>query len=188
MEFLGTIFGSIFSGGATGLVGVILQRFADYKNKQLDLALEKQRGELEVQKRQMDLQVMQAEVAGKTRVAEIETAGASDVAATQAFQATMFSEPARYSAPQGLTVGQEWILVLLDCARGIVRPLLTVYLCGLTTYVWYQVRTVLEQQHLDAAAAMSVWHLVVGNILYLTTTCVLWWFGTRNQQSAPKLR
>src|SRR6266480_2181287 len=140
MELLSTIFGSIFSGGATGLIGVVLQRYADFKNKELDLQLEKQRGELELAKRQADLKAMEAEVAGKVRVAEVETAGASEVAATQAFAATMFAEPARYSAPQGLTVGQQWVLVTLDAVRGSVRPLLTLYLCGLTTYVWYQVR------------------------------------------------
>ena len=33
----------------------------------------------------------------------------------------------------------------------------------------------------------EMWGLIVGTILYLTTTCVLWWFGTRNKQEQPKI-
>lgn len=188
LELLGTIFGSIFSGGATGIIGVALQRFADYKNKQLDAQLEAQRAQNELDKRKLDLEITGKEWAGRVQVAVTEGESAKDVAASQAFATSLLREPERYSSTQGLTSGQQWILVLLDAARGIVRPLLTVYLCALTTYVWYQVRTVLSQQNLDAAAAMQVWQLVVGQILYLTTTCVLWWFGTRNKEKAPVIQ
>jgi hypothetical protein len=71
--------------------------------------------------------------------------------------------------------------------RGIVRPALTVYLCVLTTYVWLQVHQVLDKQPLSGSEALQIWQLIVGTILYLTTTCVLWWFGTRNKQQVPQL-
>src|SRR5205807_9529071 len=148
---LGTLFGSIFSGGATGLIGVVLQRFADYKNKQLDLQLEDQRAKNALEQRKLDLEITGKEWAGRMQVAVTEADSAKDVAERQAFAASIFKEPERYSSAQTLTTGQQWMLVLLDVARGIVRPLLTVYLCALTTYVWYQVRQVLGQQNLDAA-------------------------------------
>ena len=78
-------------------------------------------------------------------------------------------------------------MVSLDAFRGFIRPALTVYLCALTTYVWFQVRAVLATEDLDPAAVLDVWKMVVGTILYLTTTCVLWWFGTRNKQTQPKV-
>lgn len=188
MELLGSIFGSIFSGGATGLIGVIIQRWADYKNRQLDLQLERERRETEIAKRKADAEIMREEWAGRTKVAQEEGATAREVAESQAFAATLWKEPERYSNASKLTTGQQWVMVALDAVRGSVRPLLTVYLCALTTFVWYQVKMKLEGEQLDASAAMEVWQMVVQNILYLTTTVVLWWFGTRNKAPQPGAR
>lgn len=185
LEILGTVFGSIFSGGATGLVGVAIQRWADYKNRQLDIQIERERRETEIAKRRADAEIMREEYAGKLKVAQEEGATARDVAESQAFAETLLKEPERYSQGK-FTTGQQWILVLLDAFRGSVRPALTIYLCALTTYVWVQVRAELENQDISGDAALGVWRMVVGNILYLTTTVVLWWFGTRNRQQQPK--
>lgn len=188
MDVLATIFGSIFSGGATGLLGVLIQRWADYKNKQLDLQLEKERRETEIAKRKADAEVISAEWNGRLKVATAEGDTAKDVAETNAFAQTLFKEPERYSNAATVTPGQQWILVVLDALRGAVRPLLTIYLCALTTYVWFQVRELVAAENLDGTAAIEVWKMVVGNILYLTTTVTLWWFGTRNRQPQPPVK
>lgn len=188
LEILGTIFGSIFGGGATGLLGVGLQRFFDYKNRQLDLQLERERRETEIAKRKADVEVMQAEYAGKLKVAQEEGATAREVAESNAFAQSLLREPERYSNAASLSPGQQWIMVLLDTLRGSVRPLLTIYLCALTTYVWIQVKGALDDQELTSSAALEVWRMVVGQILYLTTTVVLWWFGTRNKSPQPRIQ
>ena len=184
-EVLGTIFGSIFSGGATGLIGVVLQRFADYKNKQLDMQLEQQKHENAVALRRVDAEIMAQEWAARTQVASVEAAGKEEVANAQAFERSYSLEPQRYAEGVKPTKAQAWVLILLDAVRGIIRPGLTIYLCILTTMVWYQAKAVLGQEDLDAEAAGDIWRMVVGTILYLTTTCVLWWFGTRNKQQQP---
>jgi len=96
-------------------------------------------------------------------------------------------EPKRYS--EGVPVGKAggFLLVLLDLFRGVVRPALTVYLCVLTTMIYYQARILIDREDLDPEQALQIEHLIVGTILYLTTTCVLWWFGTRNKQEQPKI-
>lgn len=179
MEALLGILGSVFSGGATGIIGVIAQRFADYKNKQLDMALEKQRGENELAKRKADAEIMAQEWAGRTKVAQTEGDTAKDVAASQAFAASLLKEPERYSNAGTVTPAQNWLLVLLDVLRGSVRPLLTIYLCVLTTYIWYQVRQQLSTEDLDSTAVLAIWGKVVDNVLYVWTACTLWWYGTR---------
>lgn len=184
---IGSLIGSVLSGGATGIIGVAVQRIADYKNKQLDLQLEKQRAADELAKRQVDAAIVKEESAAKVQVAMTEGEAAKDVAASNAFASTMWKEPQRYSDAAKLSAGQQWVMVGLDALRGIVRPGLTIYLCALTTYVWYQVRMLMGEAHIDPAAALDVWKLVVQTILYLTTTVVLWWFGTRNRQPQPKL-
>lgn len=187
-EILGLIFGNIFSGGATGLIGVVLQRFADYKNKQLDLQIELQKQAHEINMRKVDAEISAQEWAARTQVAQVEAAGKEAVADAQAFAASFGLEPNRYAEGVKLTQGQAWLMVALDALRGSIRPVLTVYLCLLTTLVWYQARAVLGAEQLEAEAAIEVWKMVVGNILYLTTTCVLWWFGTRNRQPQLKLQ
>jgi hypothetical protein len=187
LELLGLVFGNIFSGGATGLIGMIAQRFADYKNKQLDIEIERDRHKNAVEMRRVDAEIMKQEWAAKTKVAEVEAAGKEAVADAEAFAASYKLEPERYSDGVKPSRGQAWVLVLLDAFRGCIRPLLTVYLCALTTFVWWQAKTVLNAEDLDTAAALEVWKMVVGNIIYLTTTCVVWWFGVRNKNSGPTI-
>lgn len=184
---LASLLMSVVSGGATGLLGILFQRGFDFLHQR---ELNKQKAQdqaFEIEKRKIDIQVTQAEWSGRVKVAETEGATASDVAASNAFAASMFKEPERYSSGT-MTTGQNWVLVLLDFCRGIVRPALTVYLCALTTYIWWQVKQLLSVEDLEPTDVLEVWKLVVNTILYLTTTCILWWFGTRNKQEQPKLR
>lgn len=184
ITFLTTVFSSILSGGATGLLGVVFQRIADYKNRQLDLQLDKQRGELELAKRDKDAAIMREEWAGRTQVAQIEGDATKDAAESAAFAASLSGEPKRY-ADGKMTTAQTWLMVALDFIRGIVRPGLTIYLCVLTTLVYLQARELLAGQAMSATEALELVKMIVGTVLYLTTTCVLWWFGTRNKAPQP---
>jgi hypothetical protein len=186
-ELIGTIFGSVFSGGATGLIGVGLQRYADYKNRQLEMQIAKQKFDQDLALKQIDMQIMEKEWAGRVQVAQTEAEAAADAAASQAFAASYAMEPKRYS--EGVPVGKVsgFLLVLLDLFRGVVRPALTVYLCAISTLIYYQARDLIGRASLKPDQAMQIENLIVGTILYLTTTCVLWWFGTRNKQEQPKI-
>lgn len=182
-----SILGSLFAGGATGLLGVVFQRAFDWLHEREVLKQKQADQQFELEKRKIDIQVTQAEWAGRTRVAETEAGAAKDVAETQAFATSLLKEPERYSSVSSLTWGQNWILVLLDFLRGVIRPALTVYLCALTTYVWWQVKQLISTEDLDPDAVLEIWKMVVNTILYLTTTCILWWFGTRNKSPQPKV-
>jgi hypothetical protein len=183
LEILGTVVGSIFSGGATGIIGVVAQRFADYKNKQLDMHLEAQRQVNAIALREADAKIMAQEWAARTQVAQIETTGRTDVADAQAFAASYQLEPQRYANVATVTVGQNWIMVLLDAFRGAVRPMLTVYLCALVTVIYFLARDKVKAEDLDADQALDLLKLLIGTILYVWTTVTLWWFGTRNKQA-----
>lgn len=178
---------SIFAGGATGLLGMGLQRVFDWLNTREQAKLQKLKFDHELAMRDKDAAIMREEWQGKLRVATQEGETAREVADSKSFETTMLREPERYSYAPTLTKAQQWILVLLDFFRGVVRPLLTVYLCLLTTYIWWQVRQLIAVEELDVSNVVAVWLIVVKTILYLTTTVVLWWFGTRNRQSAPQI-
>lgn len=189
MGALETVFTSILSGGATGLFGIIVQRWADLRNKKLDLQANREKMDHEVRLRQVDAEIMAQEWAARTQMADIEAAGREAVADAQAF-ASSFNEPVRYSENVQPSKGQGWMLVVLDFIRGIVRPGLTVYLCAVTTLVYIHARDILASEGiaLSSDQAMDLMKLIVGTILYLTTTCVLWWFGTRNKQAPPQIK
>jgi len=185
MDSILGLVGSIFSGGVTGLIGIVVQRFADYKNKQLDMEIADKRAVQELRLREEDRLTIAAEYAGKDKVAQTEAAGAEAVADAEALAASFKMEPSTFIGDNKLSARQRWVFVVLDAVRGIIRPGLTIYLCALTTYVWMQVADKMSAMDLQSEAALEVWKLVVATILYLTTTCVLWWFGTRNKGKQP---
>lgn len=183
-DVVGTLVGSIVSGGATGIIGVIVQRIADYKNKQLDLAISKEKMAHEIALKKIDAEILAQEYAARVTVAASESNAKIEVADSQAFAAS-FVEPKMYSEGTGKSGLQSFAFVLLDLIRGVVRPGLTIYLCVITTYVYLQVKELMGVP-LDPTKGMDLLNQIVGTILYLTTTCLLWWFGVRNKQPAPK--
>lgn len=178
---------SILTGGATGIVGVIAQRAFDAWNKKQELDKLKAQWDHEAVMKDKDAAIMAQEWAARTRIAGVEADAAKDVAESNAFAESLKAQSIRYSEGHQTGPVATFFLVMLDVVSGMVRPLLTVYLCFLTTYIWYQVRSLLNNENITPADALELWKLVINTILYLTTTCVLWWFGTRNKQSAPKI-
>lgn len=179
MGVVETFFSSIISGGVTGLLGVAVQRFCDYKNKQLDIEVAKERMSHELLLRKADAEILEKEYAARVSVADIE-------ADSKAFSAS-FNEPIRFSEKVKYTESQGWLMVILDFIRGIVRPGLTVYLCILTTLIYMETREY-TGQNINEEKAFELMEMIVGTVLYLTTTCLLWWFGVRNKQLGYKLK
>ena len=145
------ILGSIISGGATGLLGTAIQRYADHKNKKLDFEHQKEMAQIQI------------------AIADKEWAGKVDVADSEAFKASLTSEPKLY--------GTKW----LDNLRGSIRPLLTLYLCALTTVIYIKASKLLHADLIIPEMAYDVLVQIINTVLYLWTTVTLWWFGTRNK-------
>lgn len=178
-----SLLGSILSGGVTGLFGVLIQRFFDYKSKKLDIEVEKAKFEHDLALRKADAEIMAQEWASRTKVVEIEERGKVDVADANAFAVALTNEPKLYSEKAILSTSQSWLFVLLDLFRGLVRPLLTVYLCTITTMIYIQAYRMLNTS-MSLEEAIGLLDKIIETILYLTTTCVLFWFGTRNKANA----
>jgi hypothetical protein len=178
---------SVLTGGATGLLGVIAQRAFDAWNKKQELDKLKAQWDHDAVMKDKDAAIMAQEWAARSKIAATEADAAKDVAQSNAFAVSLQAQAMRYSEGKQTGPFATGCLVLLDVVSGLVRPLLTVYLCMLTTYIWFQVRAVLHAETISPADALEIWKLVINTILYLTTTCILWWFGTRNKQSAPKI-
>lgn len=184
------VIGSVFSGGVTGLLGVGVQRFFDFLKVKQEISVLKLNHEHEINLRRVDAEIMEKEWAARAQVASIEAAGKAEVAAEQSFAASFASEPQRYSEKVKPGAFSGFVLVLLDFIRGIVRPGLTVYLCAITTMMYLEAKALIAVagEFMTPEQAIDIHRVIVSTVLYLTTTCVLWWFGTRNRQKAPGVK
>ncbi len=170
---------SIFGGGATGIIGAAISRYSDYKTKQLDNAHSQIMKENEIQMKNLDIKVIELEWAGRNSIATIEADARMDVADSQAFNTALNSEPKIYANSSKFTKAQNTIMVILDFIRGVIRPGLTLYLCAITTAVYLQAGTIIKDQPITIQHAVDIYIQISSTILYLTTTVVLFYFGSR---------
>lgn len=122
VSLIGTAISSILAGGATGLLGIVIQRFFDALNAKTNLAADKQKLDHEIEMRKLDIQITDREWAGRVQVAVKEGEAAEAVSANQAFASSLFKEPERYAtgeAPKNWAGYIGW--VLLVCADVIDR-------------------------------------------------------------------
>ena len=70
---------------------------------------------------------------------------------------------------------------LVDFLRGIIRPSLTVYLCGVTTWVTLMAWEIMQanEASISANQAVEIFNNTTSIVVYLTVSCVTWWFGDR---------
>jgi hypothetical protein len=68
-----------------------------------------------------------------------------------------------------------------DWLKGILRPGLTLYLTGVSTWVTYIAYNILQakQGALGADMAVGIFNEALSVVTYLTISCVTWWFGDR---------
>ncbi len=145
---------SILTGGATGLLGTILSFGTAYFK-------EKQKHAQEIELRRLDMEQARAEAEAASVRAKIEAEAATEQAELGALAASYKEAATRWSD------GDSRWLVAVDVIRGLIRPVLTLIFVALTGAVYFTTQ--------DAALRVRA----VETVLYLATTCVLWWFGAR---------
>lgn len=180
LEILGTLVTGILSGGATGLIGVGLQRFFDFKAKQQ---------EIEVVKLQLEnaKELAKIESERSTRAAEMDMEARFSEADSRAMVASFQADKAAYLDPTAQQrkgwVGAlaVFLMAVVDFSRGILRPGMTAYLCGLVTLMFFWVRELATQYgvKLTPEQTMQLMTQIIATILYVFTTTSVWWFGAR---------
>jgi hypothetical protein len=198
IELLGTLFTGILSGGATGLIGVCIQRYFDFKTASTNLeilkvnlaaATENLRIELASKERMAGREADVREAADRleAHTREIDALERSYQASVNAAatERPWVSDNAQEKSP---TV--RILLAIADFARGIVRPAVTVYTLILLTSVFYWVKTLYDKvgQPLTAAEVHDLGTNCLGTIFYLATTTTVWWFGVRPSSPAKPKR
>ena len=170
LDFLGNIFGAIASGGITGLIGTGITAFIEHKKQ-------KAANEHEEKMVALEQQTIKLEAEMAVKKTEAQYAGETEVAEANAF-ATSFSTDKATFVKSDDSLFTKILFTIVDFVRGMTRPILTFYLCSVTTWMGYKVYVL--SKGIQPAQAYALLNNIIYVVLYLTTTCCLWWFGTRN--------
>ena len=201
LSVIATLLSGVLSGGATGLLGVLLQRYFDLKHKQqeveivkLNLANSIELARMENEKAQIradaDKASMQIKADSDVAVATEDSQARESEADSRSLIAAMDADKSSYLLPAAQLRTGFWggvitmLMALVDFMRGALRPLLTGYLAILTTYIFVWAAGVTKDVGgLSQEQANHILVLVVTNVLYLSTVSCLFWFGSRPPNS-----
>lgn len=174
---------SLFGGGVLGFVGSIASNVMDYF---------KRRQEMKhlVTLKELDIELMEREWAYRERAAIRETEAELERSADELMAASYRHDRAAYAL--GLAADSRWAavcLVCVDMVRGLVRPCLTVLLIVMVWDTRNEVMDVVERAGpaltMSFDRAVAVYDKLVDLTVFLATTALSWWFGTRSKHQRP---
>lgn len=188
----------VIFGGVTGLIGSIVGGIFKYKTMKAQIELKKQDNAHEVAMVKAETEAMIMESKAQIAITRAEVEGAVELEDAKAYiQSQKEGNKSLFSnqwIEKLFSVQGKWQIITLplamlvatmfgltDFLRGILRPALTVYLCGTTTWVTYMAWTIMQthQISLTPTQASDIFIQVTSIVTYLTVSSVCWWFGDR---------
>lgn len=174
---LGAI-GSAASGGILGLFGTGIKMWADHKAEQAKQAFELQMRKLDQEEMTLEHSLKMKEVEAKANrdiaIANQNRMATEAQAAADVEQGEMALVQSSYAMDKA-TYGGGFV----DAIRGLMRPTLTLYFAILMAIIAYQLMQLNNGQWLDVSEAQAMLRDVVNACIFLATTAVTWWFGSR---------
>lgn len=160
----------VLTGGATGLIGTVISGgMKFFENKQRNAY------ELAVMDKEMEQMDKEAEIARDIK--ELDMEGKDRTAAWSALEASYKESTTRMSS------GDHPALVWVDVVRGLMRPFITLGLLAGIGVIYFS-----SAASLPAPDGTPMTVFIIQTVLYVGTTAVLWWFGTRNLSPSPSRR
>lgn len=156
------------AGAALGVFGAWLTKREERLDKKLET--EKALALARIHKEEALLEMEQALRLADKELSRTLTEGdlAAEAKAMEAFKASLGS----LSTSTGL--------VLVDSLRGLMRPLITLYLLCLASLVSFRLMTLTGGlEGLGKSGLTEAFAQILDQLLFLTTTAVTWWFGAR---------
>jgi hypothetical protein len=165
---VGDLILGVLSGGVTGLIGTVISGgMKFFENRQ------KHGHELAIM--QMEMQQMDKEAEIARDIKELDMESKDNQAAWVALQASYKESTSRMS-----TGDSAW-LIMVDVVRGLMRPVITLGLLVSMGIIYFTVAA-----ELTAPNGTPMVVSIIQTVLYVGTTAVLWWFGTRHLSSSPR--
>lgn len=182
----------IILGAVTGLIGNVVTGVMNYKTMKIKLTHEEKMIGLQTdamkEKAKMQIEITKNKIKGELDLADMEVYGKSQEAGNK----PMFSEKwieklftvtgwVKYFAiPFAVLMASAFAFV--DFLRGFMRPGITMYLTGLTTAITYMAWDILQTHGVEGMSvteSMGIYDRVITIVIYLTVSCVTWWFADR---------
>jgi len=170
---IGDALGAIMSGGLTGIVGSAITAFSEIKKQKMLFQHEEKMEELSIQ-------ALKMETEANLKLVEVETEGKITIADATTLAESYKADMATYSQEAQKGKVTSFLLVMVDVLRGLIRPLITFYFTVLISILFFRFYSLYSRLE-DLSKSAEILDNVVLVILYVGTTCILWWFGTRNK-------
>jgi len=183
---------NLIFGGITGLIGSITTSITNYK-------IQKLKNEHEVVMVKENTKAMIAETEANIKITQVEAEAAVELADAGAYlksietgNKNMFSQKwidnlfavqgwTRFIAiPVGVLIA--FLFGMVDFLKAFTRPGITWLFTGATLFLGFTAWTVLGDagmSAMDTTAALAILTHIMDIVLYLTVSCVTWWFGDR---------
>ena len=175
-----SLLGSSAVGSLIGGMFAFLNRKADLQLKQIELAHEQNRWTHEQALRKTDLEIAQAEAAGRVQVAVIETDAKIEGGRMQAIGQAQSGD--RVSADEIKSAGgMGWLMVLVSAFNRLIRPVLTVMLACASLYVnWMMIdKLVTQWPNLDATKQFEAGMQAFAWVTAQASVAFGYWFVAR---------
>jgi len=181
----------IVFGAITGLLGNGITAWTNYKMQKIknahDIVIIEKETEAMIVEAEANIQIEKARIEGEVELTEASTflEGIKE-GNKQAFSDKWIDKLfnvegwVRYiSIPVAVLIA--FLFGMVDFLKALMRPGLTLYLTGCTTWITYLAWNILEKYGtaITSVQAVEIFDQVVSIIIYLTVSSVTWWFGDR---------
>ena len=163
------LLGSGGLGGILGIVGNIIKGRGELKARKMEFAQELSIRKLDMDEFRLEAELKNQQISlendGHLALANVEADRARDVMDGELRKASYDADSANYGGG------------FVDVIRGLMRPFITVYMMALMSYIGYQVYSVTGS--VEPVKALELYETIINSVVFLTTTCVTWYFGAR---------
>jgi len=192
------ILGSIFSGGITGVLGSLFSNVLNFFNqrqknkhefalKELDLKARKEDRAFMITEAEMNLKVTVAEVEGaiQTEEARAFTKSQEGYHQTLLFKASFMTKLMNVKGYlKYVTIPIAGFVAMLfgivDLLKHLMRPGITIVLILMMVWIFKMVHPMVQTiGGMTITEALKIYMFIIEATIYLTVTCVSWWFSDR---------
>lgn len=176
-------------GALTGLFGSIITAITNFK-------MQKMKNDHDIAKIKAESEAIKIEAEAEIKVTQAETEGQVAIAEVDALKTTyeQAAKPLFEKSYMKILMGNKWFAWLgaiiaflfgfVDFLSKSCRPVLTYYLMACSTWLTLITYDILKKSMgseniLPVDKAYELFHLVIMTIIFLTVSCVSWWFCDR---------
>lgn len=168
MSWLFTILSSGGFGALLGLVGSYLTRQQEQQKQKVEHAHELKMRELDLQSMELENKHRLELLDKNIDLTKVEYSGKEDVTYASAFVESQKNADEHSS------------IKLVEIAKSMMRPVITVFLLVASTLVICQLAYIINGfETFDKAEVLDIFKTAILELIFITSTCVTWWFGSR---------